>query len=274
MSAAWTPNTPGIFFDLPEETYRQAPGVNVSAMKYMVKSPAHYHEYMTAPKAAATPAQVFGTLLHRGCLEPHRPADYAVKPAEINLRTKEGQAWKADQVAPIIDEEDARAIARCKTAIQNHPIARAILTGKDSRKEVSVFKVHEPTGLLLKGRLDVLTTDTEGNTVVVDLKTTDDASLDGFSRAIAKWRYAQQSAHYIDLVEAVFFTFIAIEKDAPHAIGIYSIDRESIEIGRQENERCLTLIAECQKTNKWPGYANEVQTIGLPRWAKFNAATE
>ena len=79
---------------------------------------------------------------------------------------------------------------------------------------------------------------------------------------------------YIDLVGALFFTFIAIEKTAPHGIGIYNLDRESIEIGRQENERCLAMIAECTKKNAWPGYATEVQTISLPRWAKFKAATE
>lgn len=43
-----------------------------------------------------------------------------------------------------------------------------------------------------------------GNNVVVDLKTTDDASLEGFSKSIANWRYDVQHPYYLDgLREAI-----------------------------------------------------------------------
>lgn len=43
-----------------------------------------------------------------------------------------------------------------------------------------------------------------GNNMVVDLKTTDDASLDGFSKSIANWRYDVQHPFYLDgLREAI-----------------------------------------------------------------------
>lgn len=37
-----------------------------------------------------------------------------------------------------------------------------------------------------------------GNNIVIDLKTTDDASLDGFSKSIANWRYDVQAPYYLD----------------------------------------------------------------------------
>lgn len=39
---------------------------------------------------------------------------------------------------------------------------------------------------------------TKGQNVVIDLKTTDDASLDGFSKSIANWRYDVQAPYYLD----------------------------------------------------------------------------
>lgn len=43
-----------------------------------------------------------------------------------------------------------------------------------------------------------------GNNMVVDLKTTDDASLEGFSKSIANWRYDVQHPYYLDgLCEAI-----------------------------------------------------------------------
>lgn len=47
---------------------------------------------------------------------------------------------------------------------------------------------HPAAGALLRN----------GRDVVVDLKTTDDASLDGFSKSIANWRYDVQAPYYLD----------------------------------------------------------------------------
>jgi len=67
---------------------------------------------------------------------------------------------------------------------------------------------------------------------------------------------------------ATFFVFIAIEKTAPHAIGVYSLDEESIAIGRAQNEAAYRLLAQCRERNEWPAYDPAVQIISLPTWAK------
>lgn len=262
--------TEGVYFDLAEDIYRSADGVNISSLKDMGKSPAHYLAKLTEPKAEPTPAQVFGTLLHRAALEPHKlDGSFAVKPEGMTFTTKEGKAWRDAQTFPIITAEQNEALKGAAVSVASHPAAAAILEG--ARREVSVFRRvirNTPDGLLLKGRLDIVAEDSQGATTIADIKTTEDASPDGFARSIAAFGYAQQAAFYMDLLEASFFVFIAVEKTPPYAVGVYCLDAESIALGREKNQRHLDLLEKCTESGVWPAYSKEIETITLPRWAK------
>jgi len=59
--------------------------------------------------------------------------------------------------------------------------------------------------------------------------------------------------------------FVAIEKTAPYAIGVYELDADAIARGASKRAHLLDLLATCRAKGRWPGYAP--QTIGLPRWA-------
>lgn len=262
---------PGVFEGLNEQVYRSAPGVNISNLKAMGKSPAHYLAKIEEPASDPTDAQVFGTLLHLAVLEPERLAGaYVTRPEGLKFTTKEGKAWKDSQTLPILDDAKSAALIRTAMAVSNHPTAGQILAG--GKKEVSVFKTDPKTGLLLKGRIDCLTEDENGFVTVVDVKTTDDASISGFSRAIASWQYHAQAAFYLDLVDADYFVFLAVEKSAPYAVGIYALDEASIMKGRDAYCTWLDKLAECQASGEWPGYSLEVETISLPAWAMKGGA--
>jgi hypothetical protein len=261
------PKTEGIFHGLSEGAYRCAPGVNISSLKAMGKSPAHYLAAIKTRKEP-TPAMVFGSLLHLAALEPQRlSGSFVVRPAGMTFQTKEGKEWKAKQRVPIITEEEHGALLSCRDSVLSHPAAQQILAAAD--KEVSVFKRHRRTGLLLKGRLDAVANATDGETWVADVKTCEDAGEGGFCRSIAAFGYAQQAAYYLDLLGASHFVFIAVEKAAPWACAVYELDRDSIEKGRAQNEANLDRLEECLSTEKWPAYSGEIQTISLPRWANY-----
>lgn len=150
---------------------------------------------------------------------------------------------------------------------------------------------------------------TRANNVVVDVKTTEDASPDGFAKSIANWRYHTQHPYYLDgLREAIRqgniaeadlpkgeaevsaywvdeatgelcrcrpdfwrgrpdkFVFLAVEKKAPYAVGVYLLDGESVALGRAEYRADLNLYADCRKSGEWPAYSDLVQTISIPQW--------
>jgi hypothetical protein len=264
----FTQDAEGVWHSLDEQTYRQASGVNISALKAMGKSPAHYYLQRHGPKPEPTPAMIFGSMLHAALLEPERPPQYVVKPEEINLRTKEGKAWKDAQTLPVITKEESEKITTCVQTMHQHETVRYILGKSAGQREVSVFRRDPATGLLCKGRLDIVVEDTQGNTVICDVKTCLDASPGQFRRTVAMFGYEQQAAFYLDLLGAEHFMFIAIEKEPPHGIGVYVLDGEAIEIGRETNARNLAAVSKCQETGQWPSYPTGIKTLTLPAWVK------
>lgn len=264
--SVFEPNTEGVFFDLPEDVYRAAPGVNVSALKDAI-TPAHYRATREAEKPSEpTPAQVFGRAFHAAALEGR--TGYVVKPDGMNFTTKEGKAWRDAQTLPILSQTEAKAIAGMSASLMAHPVAVNVL-GSGGRAEVSCFKRDAATGLMLKGRADFLTRDSNDLTAIVDLKTCGfgDASEAAFSREIVKWKYHQQAAFYLDLFGASFFLFIAVEKEPPYAVNCFYLDADAVSKGRTANGSALASIAAAEASGEWSAYPAKLHTLSLPPWA-------
>lgn len=263
----FTENTEGVFLGLANEDYRAAPGVNVSALKDAI-TPAHYRASRDEAKPEEpSAAQQFGTLFHALALE--GKGDFVAKPKGMNFTTKEGKAWRDAQTLPIVSESEAEALASMAGNLQSHQVIASVFrTGGNS--EVSGFKGHESSGLLLKGRADYITQDNAQRTVIVDLKTCGFGcgSETAFAKEVAKWKYHQQAAFYLDLFGASFFMFVAVEKEPPFAVNVFQLDAESIDQGRSENEKALAMIAEAEASGNWSSYPQQLHTITLPRWAK------
>lgn len=252
----WQPGAEGIW-QLPENIYRTAPGINNSELKHIRRSPAHYWAQKQKPASEPTDAQLFGTLLHALVLEPES-ARYVVRPEGLDYRTKEGKAWRAQQTEPVLDADRARDLENCAAAVLGHPLAAAILA--EAHKEVAVFKRDEETGLLLKGKLDILSKDSKGRVVIADIKTTDDASPAEFPYSARRWQYIRQPGYYSDLVGAERFLFIAIEKTAPYAVAVYEVDEPTITRSRMLYREDLATLAQCLKKDEWPAYGS----VALP----------
>jgi exodeoxyribonuclease VIII len=160
-----------------------------------------------------------------------------------------------------------------RDAAMAHPIARALLTGKPGKAERSVYWIDEATGELCRCRPDFWREDD----IVVDLKTTEDASPEGFGKSIANWSYDTQDAFYRDGCAAVgkplrAFVFLAVEKSArvvegqPLGVAVYQLDEAGRDLGRAKYRADLATYAQCKATNKWPCYSDKLETISLPQW--------
>ena len=79
--------------------------------------------------------------------------------------------------------------------------------------------------------------------MILDLKTTDDASASAFQRKAYQMGYHLQAAFYTDLVAKVFgcdpadvdFMFCAIERKRPHGIGLYKAGVDMYELGQKQS---------------------------------------
>lgn len=255
--------------------YHQHPAISKSGLDRIDQSPAHYRAWLTE-KRVSTPALAFGTAAHSYILEPEIFDDgYIVMTDKIDRRTKVGkEAWETFQAEAgdrqVLTHEDFAALVAMRGNVDAHPVARELL--EEGVAEASVF--GELFNVAVKCRPDWLRAN---DGIVVDLKTTDNASPNAFARSIAKYRYAVQAALYQDIlaaegIDVKAFVFIAVEKTAPHAVGVYELDGESLEVGQIAYQRNLDTYRRCLETDHWPAYSNAVETLTLPRWAFAEAA--
>ena len=255
---------PEILTDMDAATYRAAEAISASDLKWILppRTPAHYHAYKTGQiKREETRALVIGTLCHLAVLEPDKLATaFALRPDGLDLRTKDGKAWKEAQGdKPILDGEEAAMLDGMSAAVAAHPVARQLLEG--SKREVSLFSDHR-TGLKLKGRIDVL-----GEGFVADVKTAAEGDAANFAAAVFRYNYHVQAAMYCQLAGVEKFSFIAVEKVAPFAVAVYTLSPKALQVGLNSLNYALDTIALCTDAGLWPAYSLDEQTLDLPAWA-------
>lgn len=262
-------NKLGILDGVPNAEYHAINAVNKSALDKIAKSPAHYLYSKKFPEPP-TPAMQFGSALHDALLLPTEFSSRYAEAPSLDKRTKEGKAlfekFQTENAGKeIVRADDMEAIRGMVESVKAHKEAAAHLEAGQS--ELSCFWVEPTTELLCKCRPDLLL---DGGTVV-DIKTTQDASLGAFQKTIANLRYHVQAAWYLDGIrnfKAVdSFVFIAIEKEPPYACAVYMLDEAAIEAGRAAYRKDLATLYGCMKTEYWPGYPEEIQAISLPVWA-------
>lgn len=261
---------PGIYQGISNDDYHSGPGISKSGLDLIARSP---YLYRNRPRQEQTRAMLIGSAFHTKTLEPHVFNDlFAVTPA-IDGRTKEGKLAYAEFLKEHRGKDhlipgDAAQIEAMAAAVKGHTTAASLL--EDGEAENSIFHIDEHTGELIKVRPDWMVED-----LLVDLKSTEDASPEAFARSCWNYRYYVQAAFYLDVANErlgfnrfTSFVFIACEKSPPHQVAVYVADQQMVEAGRAEYRRCLNLYHQCRVTDTWPGInEGRIVPIGLPGWA-------
>ena len=250
--------------------YHADPAISASQLKTVMQSPYHYwSRYLDPDRVAMVPtsAMRFGSLAHCAVLEPDELSKrYQLAP---DRRTKEGKAAVAEMAAAGIEavsEADMVLAVNMAVAVHGHPTAGALL--QSGQAEQSFWWDDIATGMRCKCRPDWF-----DGTTIVDLKTCQDASPTGFAKAVANFGYSIQAAHYLAGTLATRFIFVAVEKNAPYAIGVYELDAEALVHGSIARHNALQRIQDCRAINEWPGYTDGIQTLQLPGWALKDNST-
>jgi len=262
----------GIVIGVPAEIYhrRQLNTVSKSALDLVERSPAHYWAWINGLERRETPALKFGHAWHMAILEPQRFSEaYAVAPKFSGKGMKaRKEAWlmeNADKLS--LSEDDERDILGMLESVMCHPAAsRLVLEGVS---EVTLRWKDPITGLACKSRADYWV---KSKRFAVDLKSTEDASEDAFARSVYKWGYHKQDALYragfLACGEPInHFAIIAIEKEPPYAVAVYTLDEDAVTKGYEAARRDISRLDECIKANHFPSYSDGVRSLSLPHWA-------
>jgi hypothetical protein len=236
-------------------------------IKEMLRSPAHCRHALDNERED-TAAFRRGRITHTACLELDKLRQEV---AVWDGARRAGKAWEAFEEAhahlEILTKKEMDQCLSLASAVRNHPIAAKYLTG--GKSEVSIL--WDAHGHQLKGRVDYLIKARS----IADLKTTKDASPDGFARESFRLGCHIQAAFYADGYAAATGTrlpyfIVAVEVAPPHPVAVYQVPEALLEIGRSEYLRALQRLAECEASGDWPGYPEVEHSLTAPRWAMPN----
>jgi exodeoxyribonuclease VIII len=166
--------------------------------------------------------------------------------------------------------EDWEAVHSMREAVLAHPTAAEIMAGQGENELTMVWKDPD-NGTLCKGRADRLTT-LGGESVIADLKSTQDSSPEGWGRSSARFLYHCQAAWYLAGANELAplerrFLFICCEKKAPYGVTVQELNEDALKAGAKLNRIYLNRWLKCLKTKNFTGYPDGVLNYGLPAWA-------
>lgn len=268
-----------------EKEYRRSEGISRSELWRLRESPEKFKWFQEHPEPS-TPALVFGAAVHKLLLEPDTfNAEFAVAP-ECDRRTKDGRdAYNAFLTASdgknIISLADYEKAAEMAQKALEAPFVKKLLDGEH---EKPFYWVDDLTGEACKIRVDCIST-IGGKPVIVDYKTTADASTDGFTRSAVNYGYTFQSGMYLEGVcqnlyhksilsllgtgEAPIFVFIVQEKNTPYSVNICQADDLFVKYGYDIFRELLGLYKDCKESNNFFGYLGKydvINNLSLPAW--------
>lgn len=261
---------PGLHRGVPFAEYRAWPAVSASLLHSYARSPLHARHEQQHPRDSA--ALSLGRALHAAVLEPDLyAATYVPRYRAEGTGSRAINAAHAARVEAAgqveLSDDDREAVEGMRDAILFHSIARPLVTGALAR-ELSVLWHDVETGTPCKARWDLAL----DGAVIGDLKTSRDARPHAFRRDCWDYGYAAAAAWYLAGAAALApgiqrgWLWIVVESEAPHAVAVYEPDEELLALGAAETRRLLALHLECQRTGRFPGYAETVQTIRPPAW--------
>ena len=250
---------------LADSDYHSGEALGSSDLKSILRSVAHYNYKKANPVDKV--AYNFGKAFHMAVLEPKRfKSDVVVMPKFTGTGSvMRRDTWAIENHGKlVINEEQFVDIHHMKQSLANHKTAAKLLVG--GAAEESFFWQDGETGLPCKARPDYLRNDG----IIIDLKSTQDASFDAFQRTMLFFNYHLSSAHYLDGISAVLgkthetFLIVAVEKEEPYLTQVFEVDFGAIEKGRELCARALLKYKNFKDRGFTSGYSDDIVPISLP----------
>lgn len=285
----------GEILDIPDHEYRALSAANISVLKEARRSMAHV-KHARDNSQVDSPSKQLGRIQHVAILEPEELTrryialppilwnSKANKARSIGLLFEAGvfgdeddpealEKLKRDELDQVIAAQTDKEIVPAETfmsvqliasSVWSHPTAKKLLEEADLVEKAMVWR-DDVLGVKCKGKLDAFISK---RGFLIDFKTTQDASYFGFRRAVEKFDYAAQAAHYRNGLRAAGYDvnaviFIAQETSAPYGTAVYVLSQESINAASILVSDWLQKWSACEVTGHWPGYSETIQDMDL-----------
>lgn len=258
----------GVYDCFTNESYHSFGGISKSDLDLLHKSPLHYAAAQKV-KREETPAMKLGTAFHCSVLERERfVASYVAIAGDRRVKAvkKSVEAAEAEGKIVLTDDEMAMIEGMTQSVFMN-TICQNLLANSVVEHSVLAWLDDVPA----KCRPDGWQMD---KGVLFDLKSTEDASAGGFSRAVATYRYHVQDSYYRNVVASVTnddpdklsFIFVVVEKKPPFALALYTLDDRAKLQGWVEYREDLRTYRTAREKG-FTGYSPRIETVSLPHWA-------
>lgn len=275
------------------EEYKKLPGINASFLKAC--SFGHYAgwKYLNLPPFESD-AMAFGTAVHALLLEPDKfesmcsvvPADAPKKPTSVQV-----DAFQKFDTLEKPTKAQVAAYEKNKAAIEwwksfEFKTSGKVVLDKDewaklqqiARNCLSIERValalntfeKEKTYVFgdgkFKSRLDLVD---EKNGVVIDLKTTRDASPREFTKQLLSLRYELQMYHYCKAINATTAYVVAIESETAEVALYDCTDIVFSDFTKNRYEMALKTAEDVLSMSECPRkFSTDIMCLKLPEWVK------
>lgn len=269
---------PGVYANMPADQYHADHALSASGARLLLppNAPALYKWNRDHGQELTTKALDLGNVAHTYVLSEGKA--FAVYPegslaSNGAASTAEAKAWAKEQrangVIPL-KQAELEPIKAMAEEIKRHPIAGRIFAGAGT-PEASIFW-NDEQGTPRRARLDWLPESYGGRLIIADYKTARSANPRTWVRHADDYGYHLQDANYRAAVAAAgiddnpAMVFVLQEKTPPYLISVVQLDIETRTLGDVEMKYASRVYAHCTATNHWPGYADEVVSVGLPEY--------
>lgn len=279
---------PGVY-DIPAAAYHGDPVLGGSlshsgAKKLLNPSCPAIFDYERKHPSAPTDAMEFGTAAHTVVLGsgPELVVIDAKDWKKKESQDKRSEARARGEIALLPHEfERVHAMAR---ALRRNRLAASLFDAGSGFPEQSLFWRDEPTGVMLRARLDWLPEVAKGQRLVIpDYKSAASIDDESIGKAIQNFGYHTQDRWYcsgaqaLGLAESVAFLFVFQLKSPPYLVRVIGVPESALAIAEGKNRKAIDKYAECSKTGRWPAYDDhrtDVPYINLPGWAESRDAQD
>lgn len=168
---------------------------------------------------------------------------------------------------PLLRDDYAKVEAMAE-ALRKHEVANAAFVNGEA--EQTIIWRDQEFDVWCRCRPDWTP---NGGRIVPDLKTAYSCAKDVLQRKMIDEGLFVQAALTIEGLQAVgrierpLFIFVFQEKEPPYLCRFVQPSEGDLNWGRMVIAKAKETFARCLADNDWPGYADEIEPIGMPYWA-------